>query len=64
MEKRCAVIAAEDYSIKISSQLKKKNSPESMDQHFLQLEGRLIKLPDKFLPDKEFLKIHHDYFKP
>jgi len=57
-------ISADDYSIKISSKLKKKKVPESIEQNFLQLDGNQIILPDKFLPSKEFLKIHNDFFKP
>ena len=57
-------INAEDYCIKISSKLKKKNAPESIEQNFLKFDGKVIGLPDKFLPSKEFLKIHNDYFKP
>ncbi len=56
-------IAADDYTIKVSSKLKKKNVPESIEQNFLKLEGKSIHLPDKFLPAKELLKIHNDYFK-
>ena len=53
----------EDYTIRISSLLKKKNMPESVQQYFIDFEGRQIHLPDKFLPSKEFLKIHNETFK-
>jgi len=56
-------ISAKDFTIKVSSKLKK-NPTESIKYNFLQLEGNKIFLPDKFLPAKEFLKIHNDYFKP
>jgi putative restriction endonuclease len=56
-------ISAEDYTIKISTKLKKKNSPVSIDSNFLKLEGNKIILPDKFLPSQEFLKIHNEFFK-
>ena len=56
-------VSAEDFCIKVSSKLKKKNAPESIEQNFLKLEGRGINLPDKFAPAKEFLKIHNDLFK-
>ena len=56
-------IGADDYKIKISSQLKTKNAPESIKQNFFEYEGREINLPDKFLPEREQLKIHNDYFK-
>jgi putative restriction endonuclease len=56
-------VVAEDYSIKISSKLKAKDISESIRINFLNLEGNVINLPDKFLPAKEFLKIHNDFFK-
>ena len=57
-------VSAEDYSIRISSKLKKENAAKSIEQNFLKLEGIAISLPNKFSPAKEFLKIHNDYFKP
>jgi predicted restriction endonuclease len=56
-------ISAEDYSIKISSKLKKKDATESIKENFLKLEGNTMILPDKFLPSKEFLKVHNEFFK-
>ncbi|MEO6313819.1 MAG: HNH endonuclease [Chitinophagaceae bacterium] len=56
-------ISAENYSIKVSSKLKNKNAPNSIAQSFLNLEGTQIKLPSRFLPGMEFLKIHNDFFK-
>ena len=57
-------INAEDYKIKISSKLKKKNVSEIINSNFIKLDGKLIQLPDKFLPSKEQLKIHNNFFKP
>jgi putative restriction endonuclease len=57
-------ISAKDYTIKISSKLKAKNPPESIEQNFLKLDGDVMQLPDKFLPSKELLKMHNDFFKP
>ena len=57
------ITITEDYSIKISSLLKDKNAPESIEQLFLCYEGKQIFLPDKFRPSKEFLKIHNERFK-
>ena len=57
-------INAEDYKIKISSRLKKKTASEIIDSNFIKLDGKLIHLPDKFLPSKEQLKIHNDFFTP
>ena len=55
-------ISADDYTIKISSKLKKKNATQSIEQNFLNMEGKVIRLPDKFLPAKELLKVHNDFF--
>lgn len=57
-------ISSNDYTIMVSSRLKGKNVPESIQVNFLQIENRLIHLPDKFLPSKDQLKIHNDFFKP
>jgi putative restriction endonuclease len=62
-DKGLITISAKDYTIKISSKLKNKNVVESVDLNFFKLEGVEINLPDKFLPGKEFLKIHNDLFK-
>ncbi|MBI1781578.1 MAG: HNH endonuclease [Sphingobacteriales bacterium] len=55
-------ISAKDYTIKVSSKLKKKNVSQSIENNFLKLEGMQIQLPNKFLPSPEFLKQHNDYF--
>lgn len=57
------ITITEDYLIKISSLFKKKDTPESIRQLFLDFDGKQICLPDKFLPSKEFLKIHNERFK-
>ena len=53
-------ISAQDYKIHISSKLKRKDSHD----YFIKYEGKQITLPKKFLPNKDFLKIHNDFFKP
>ncbi len=62
-DKGLITISADDYSIMVSSKLKKKNNVDSMELNFLRLDGGSILLPDKFLPSKELLKIHNDFFK-
>lgn len=62
-DKFLITISAEDYTLKISNKLKSKNLLESMEQNFFKLENKTIKLPDKFLPSKEFLKIHNNNFE-
>ncbi|RZK17480.1 MAG: HNH endonuclease [Flavobacterium sp.] len=46
-----------NYEIVVSSKLKNSET-DSIHTMFLQYEGQSISLPDKFLPSKEFLKIH------
>ncbi len=53
-------ISAKDYSVCISSKLKKGN--KNIEHFFFSYEGQKINLPKKFLPDIEFLKIHNDHF--
>lgn len=57
------IIITEDYTFKISTLLKKKNIPESIQQNLIDFEGMQIHLPDKFLPAREFLRIHNERFK-
>jgi putative restriction endonuclease len=62
-DKGLITISADDYTIKVSSKLKPKKPIESIEQNFMNFEDTSILLPDKFLPSKEFLKIHNEYFK-
>ena len=57
------ITITEDYIIKISTLLKKKNIPESIQQNFITFNGMQIHLPDKFLPAREILRIHNERFK-
>jgi putative restriction endonuclease len=61
-DKGLITISAEDYSIKISPKLKKKNIVESIGWNFLKLEGKKINLPHKFLPSIKQLKLHNIFF--
>ena len=61
-DKHLITVSADDYTIHISSKLKNKESIESMDANFWKLQGRVIELPDKFLPSKEFLGRHNARF--
>jgi putative restriction endonuclease len=49
-----------DYKIKISSEIKLMKNQTGMYEFFLKYEDKEIYLPDRFLPDKEFLKYHND----
>lgn len=55
-------ISAEDYTVKISSVLKKKDKLGS--EYFQKYHGKPIAIPKKFPPSREFLKIHNKSFKP
>lgn len=55
-------VSASDYTILLSPKLKKKKLQEFITINFLQLEGKKINLPDKFLPSSEQLKIHNEFF--
>ena len=61
-DKGFITILAKDYSIKVSSKFKRKNLVEYTNYSFLKLEGKQINLPDKFLPAKEQLMVHNDFF--
>ncbi len=56
-------ISADDYTIQVSNIFKKKENSLSIKQNFLAFEGKQIYLPDKFLPNKEFLKKHNQMLK-
>ncbi|MBX2955747.1 MAG: HNH endonuclease [Cyclobacteriaceae bacterium] len=58
------ITITEDYKIKVSSILHKKESIKSIKQNFIQFHNKQIILPKKFMPDPEFLKYHnHECFK-
>ena len=63
-DKGLITIAADNYTIKISSILIKKNNVAIIENNFLMFEGKQINLPDKFLPSVKQLKIHNDFFRP
>lgn len=49
-----------EYIIKVSSELKSKDSSERMDELFFQYDGKPIVEPKKFWPDPEFLRTHNE----
>lgn len=61
-DKGLITIFADDYTIQVSSKLKGKNVGVGINNSFLEFEGKQITLPDKFLPAKDQLKIHNDFF--
>jgi putative restriction endonuclease len=56
-------ISANNHTVMISSTFKKKRPPQSIVDNFLNWEGKLIQLPDKFLPSPDFLKKHNQFFR-
>ncbi|MFP5042449.1 HNH endonuclease [Parasediminibacterium sp. JCM 36343] len=61
-DKYLLTINAEDYTIQVSSKLRAKETLAMMDLNFFALVGKEIRLPDKFLPDRELLKRHNEGF--
>jgi len=55
-------VDADTYKLRISSKLKTKDTVKSIQQNFLRFESKEIFLPDKFLPDRNFLSIHNSKF--
>ncbi|NUO00672.1 MAG: HNH endonuclease [Saprospiraceae bacterium] len=55
----------QDYRIRVSSVLMKQKKLTSVEDNFIKYQGREIQLPDRFLPDIEFLNYHNqERFKP
>jgi putative restriction endonuclease len=53
----------EEYKIRVSSVMKRREKVKSIVDNFLQYEGKSILLPKKFLPDPKFLRAHNERFK-
>lgn len=53
-------IDADTYKIKISPTLDKKDTPESIKHNFFSYHDREMLLPEKFLPGREFLRVHNN----
>lgn len=54
-------ISAEDFTIRVSSALKKAKT-NTIKNYFLQYDGQKIIMPRKFMPGRDFLKIHNSHF--
>lgn len=50
----------ENYRIVLSSQLKNTEMKGDTKDWFMSFNGKVIDLPDKFLPNKDFLRYHND----
>jgi putative restriction endonuclease len=53
----------EDLKIKISSKFYQSKDVLSIQQNFINYDGKSLIEPQKFFPDVEFLRIHNDSFK-
>jgi putative restriction endonuclease len=51
----------EQYQLILSKNLKDSLSPEICKNYFLKYENAKISLPDKFLPNQEFLEYHREH---
>jgi len=49
-----------NYEVLLSSDLKKKNKQEYFDKYFAQIENKMIELPKRYYPNKDFLQYHLD----
>ena len=58
------ITITEELKIKISSKLYKHQGIPSIQQNFIDFDGKHILMPKKFDPDAEFLKYHNDKFIP
>jgi len=49
-----------DYSVMISSKLRKREKESYYNRFFSHLKGLKIKLPEKYYPNRKFLEYHLD----
>lgn len=56
-------IAAEDFTIRVSSVLKNIKKDKAVQSYFLKYDGKKIQMPQKFMPSKDFLTIHNNQFR-
>lgn len=52
----------EDYRVVVSKVLKSKESPDFQSHNFAQMEGHVLQLPHRFLPDQVALSRHREKF--
>ena len=50
----------EDFCLVVSSSLKRYLPSEALDRNFLAYEGKPLRMPDKFLPEAEFMRKHRE----
>lgn len=52
---------SEDYKIMVSPKLKEMEIDSKSKELFTDIEGKEIMLPDRFIPEKKFLRYHNEY---
>jgi len=57
------ITVTEDLTIKISSKFYQHKTVDSIQQNFINYDGKQLLEPKKFFPDVEFLKMHNEKFK-
>jgi len=50
----------EDYKIKLSSAITSQKHDDAIEKYFLPYDNHSIFLPNKFLPNKNFLRYHYE----
>src|ERR1700733_13602302 len=60
---RHLITVTEDLKIKISPKFYKHQEVPSIQQNFIDYDGKSLLPPKKFYPDLEFLRMHNDIFK-
>lgn len=58
------VTVGEDYEVIVGNELQLYLPNQAVDNHFKSYHGKLIQLPDKFIPQQELLAVHREnYFR-
>lgn len=57
------ITVTEDLKIRIATKFYKYKDVPSIQQNFLEYDGKSLLLPKKFYPDAEFLRMHNDKFQ-
>lgn len=57
---RGLITITEDYKLKLSSSILTYKNNEAIEKFFLPYDDKIISLPKKFLPEKSFLRYHHE----
>ena len=53
-------IDADSYTVRVSPALVQKEPSDAIRQNFMEIDGKEIILPGKFLPDRSFLRSHNE----